>query len=191
MRFMNRRLLLASKSPRRQELLRQHGVDFTVVTAETPEISSAPEPRRVPEINALRKAEQVGKLYPAAVVIGADTVILYRDEIIGKPRDLAEAAAILHKLAGNVHEVITAVAICCAELRLKRQFAVTTRVQFKAVSAAVIDQYLQAVPVLDKAGAYAIQDHGELLIQQIDGDRENVIGLPTGRLLLELNHLNL
>lgn len=179
------KLILASESPRRREILRSAGVDFAVVPAPVEELMTGPDPAKLPEENARRKAAWVFAGHPDCAVIGADTVIMFDREIIGKPRDLDDAFAILSRLSGRHHQVLTGVAVIAPGFQ--KCFTVTSDIVFKPYSQAVIRQYLQNVHVLDKAGAYAIQEHGEMLIERIDGDRNNVVGLPLDAVVKVLN----
>lgn len=180
---VRRALILASASPRRRELLATHGVAFSVEEAAVEEAVSAAEPRKLPEENARLKAEAVAARHPAALVIGADTVVLFRGRIIGKPRDLADAARILRELAGHEHEVVTGVALIGLAAGVRDSFSASTRIRFKPFGEETVRAYLARVPVLDKAGAYALQEHGELLVEAVEGDPDNAIGLPVGELL--------
>ena len=176
-------LILASESPRRRALLAAAGVDFTVEVARVAELSDDTQPHRLPERNAELKAAAVAAKHPRAAVLGADTVILFEDRIIGKPADPDEALTTLLALAGKTHEVVTGVALIRLESPLRRVWSETTRVRFKPFDETVARRYLDLVDVLDKAGAYALQEHGEMLIESVDGDTDNVIGLPTARVV--------
>lgn len=182
-------LILASESPRRRELLGSLGIPFRAESAAVEELETLDDPREVPLRNAERKAAAVAARYPKAVVLGADTVIVAAGRVIGKPRDKADALAILLSLSGAVHEVVTGLALMRAADSLCRSWCETTSVTFKPFGRAEAEHYLSLVPVLDKAGAYAIQDHGEMIVERIDGSLENVIGLPLERLRNELHAL--
>ncbi len=178
-------LILASGSPRRRELLQQMGLAFEVVTSDTPELDATSAPGLAPvEIareNARRKAQAVAQLHPGRVVLGADTVVALGPRLLGKPSSLGEAREFLHALSGQTHEVITGCALIDgnhAEHPAKL-FHDITRVTFHALSDDLITRYLAAVHVLDKAGAYALQQHGDWLVAHVDGSPSNVIGLPT------------
>jgi septum formation protein len=180
-------LILASASPRRLELLRQLGVEFKVMPSDTPELHHDQLTGwEVSEINAYRKARAVAKKFPDALVLGADTVVLLDSRLYGKPKTLEEAYEMLEQLQGRTHEVVTA--ICLLHLREHRQkiFADTTSVTFRPLDAVKIRRYLTRVNPLDKAGAYAIQEEGDLLVEQISGSYTNVMGLPVERLTEEL-----
>jgi septum formation protein len=180
-------LILASASPRRSELLRQMGVPFAVVRAEVPEV--APEhlsPLETAEINAYRKARATAKQHPDSMVLGADTIVCLGAEIFGKPVDAADAERMLVKLQGRTHLVITGV--CLLRLRPYRQklFAVSTSVTFRKLHLGQIRRYLAKIFPLDKAGGYAIQEEGDLIVKGFNGSFSNVVGLPLERLGREL-----
>lgn len=182
-------LILASVSPRRAELLRQLNIPFTVVPSEIPEVyHDQMTAQEVAQVNAYRKARAIAKRNPDAVVLGADTLVYLDTEIFGKPRNLEEAYVMLDRLQGKTHYVVTAV--CLLHLRGHRQrvFADVTGVTFKRMDGTVIRQYLSRVNPLDKAGAYAIQEHGDLIVEHVAGSYTNVVGLPLERLERELSH---
>ena len=172
-------LILASESPRRVELLRQVVPEFGVATSYAHEIHDASmDARRLGETNAQRKAFLVAERYPDYLVLGADTVVWLDGEPLGKPADLTEARAMLGKLSGRVHEVATGVCLIHQNAARTRIFSDATRVKFKELSAAATDEYLSKVHTLDKAGGYAIQEHGDLIIECTEGSWSNVVGLP-------------
>jgi septum formation protein len=178
-------LILASASPRRVELLRQITPDFEVVPSAASEIHNEQLTAwEMAQVNAYRKARAVAKQFPDAVVIGADTLVyLDRDaKLFGKPATRAEAERMLGELQGQIHAVITGV--CLLQLRQHRQcvFAEWTDVRFHALTPAQIRDYLDLMNPLDKAGGYAIQEHGERLVAEISGSYSNVVGLPLERL---------
>jgi len=180
-------LILASSSPRRAELLRQLAFSFKVVHSDLPEIHHGElTAREVSQINAYRKARSVAKKHPDALVLGADTLVYLGTVLFGKPKVLEEGYAMLEQLQGRTHQVVTAV--CLLHLRSHRQriFTETTSVTFKPLDAVTIRRYLTKVNPLDKAGAYAIQEEGELLVDRIFGSYTNVVGLPLERLKVEL-----
>ncbi len=179
-------LILASESPRRQQLLRTLGVPFEIESAAVEEIAALSNPREVPLRNAERKAGAVAARHPEDIVLGADTVIISGDRVIGKPRDDDDALAILLSLSGKTHEVITGLALIRQTPPALRSWIETTLVTFKSFDEATARHYLSLVTVLDKAGAYAIQEHGELIVDSINGSHENVVGLPLLRLKEEL-----
>ena len=180
-----RPIILASASPRRCSLLREAGPVFADIRIMTSHVEEGNDPLE----NAMRKAEAVAVLEPRALVIGADTVIRFEGETIGKPADLEDAKRILAKLSGRTHDVATGVCIRCIEADILVRFEDATHVTFRTLTPEMIDGYVQAVNVLDKAGAYAIQEHGEDIIESIDGSLTNVIGLPVERLKETVEYL--
>lgn len=179
-------LILASASPRRQDLLRRCGVDFTVQSVDIEELTGAGDIALVPEINARNKALAVAAANPGCWVLGADTMIIFENRAIGKPADMVEAFALLKSFSGRTHEVITGMALLNKEEDIAEVWSCKSEVKFKKLSDAVIKEYLECVPVLDKAGAYAIQDHGELIVERFSGEMENIIGMPLKKLQLLL-----
>lgn len=173
-----RTVILASASPRRAALLREAGPEFASMRIMTSHAEEGSDPLE----NARLKAEAVAALEPRALVIGADTVIRFGNETIGKPAGLDDARRILSKLSGRTHDVVTGVCVRCLENDLLVRFEDTTHVTFRTLTPETIDAYIAAVNVLDKAGAYAIQEHGEDIIESVDGSLTNVIGLPVERL---------
>lgn len=173
------RLLLASASPRRRQLLIEAGFEFEVVTPIVDEISAGTFTlREATTWNALRKGLAVARAYPDDVVLAADTLVELDGRVIGKPADSDEAARLLRLLSGRTHVVASSVFI--AQLRGGRSenFTVLSRVVFKKLSDRMIEDYLVRVDPLDKAGAYAAQGKGGAVIARIMGSRSNVIGLP-------------
>ena len=179
------RIILASGSPRRRELLEQMGVKFRVLTAELEEEhGQGRAARAICRRNALAKAFAVAKANPKETVLGADTLVHLGDDLLGKPASMSEARRMLGRLSGQTHQVTTACALVQGERR--RVFSVTTRVRFRELSARQINAYLKAVLVLDKAGAYAVQEKGEWIVEAVHGSLTNVGGLPVERLGQEL-----
>lgn len=176
-------LILASQSPRRRDLLAREGVEFRVETQPTEEISDATlPPQELCARNAAAKAEAVAALFPQETVIGADTLVFIDGKPLGKPLDREDAIRMLLTLQGRTHCVCTAVAIVLPGGE-RRDFSELSYVTFKPLSRRQIESYIALVPVMDKAGAYAMQEHGELIVERVEGDRDNVIGLPVTRLL--------
>src|SRR3954462_7311829 len=182
-------LILASTSPRRSELLRELNLEFQVLPGRVDEIH--PEhltPHEICQINAYRKARAVAKKHPDSLVLGADTLVALGSEIFGKPRDHTEAHQMLSKLQGRTHQVITGV--CLIHLRSRRQklFSESTTVTFRTLHSEQIRRYLSKIVPLDKAGAYAIQEEGDMIVKQVNGSYSNVVGLPLERLRSELEN---
>jgi len=180
-------LVLASASPRRQELLRNTGIPFTVYPANIPELPLAEEsPRACAERLAREKARAVLRQQPGKLVLGADTIVVVDDEILGKPRDEADAMRMLRLLSGRTHQVITGVCLVGAlrteNQKLEAGFEDTrsesTLVSMATLSAEDIHSYIASGEPMDKAGAYAIQGTASRWIPRIEGDYFNVVGLP-------------
>ena len=187
-------IILASESPRRRELLGQLGIPFEIRSAQVEELEQAEDACSVsllPQMNACLKAQAVSRLYPEAVVLGADTAIVFENQLIGKPRDLDDARRILALFSGRTHQVITGIALMRAgEKSFCRQWSEISEVSFKTLTPAVIDEYIRRVHVLDKAGAYAIQECGDMIISGFTGELNNIIGLPLCRLAEELRKVD-
>ena len=173
------RLILASASPRRRELLGQLGVPFEVVVADVTEHEDAStDPRVMVAHNAALKAEWVSARHPNALVLGADTTVFIEGVALNKPGDGAEARAMLRRLSGRTHTVFTGLALRRASDGLRIDEGVASDVTFKALDETVIEDYLARVHTLDKAGGYAIQEHRELQGAEYRGSLTNIIGLP-------------
>lgn len=180
-------LILASGSPRRAELLQHAGYEFEVVRAEVPEVEwDQLTPVELCQLNAHRKARTVAKHHPDAVVLGADTLVFLDREILAKPASLADAARMLRRLSGRTHQVVTGVSVMHLRAHRESLFAVTTDVRFRRLDDRQIEWYLRVVNPLDKAGAYAIQERGEWIIEEVMGSLTNVVGLPLERVETEL-----
>ena len=176
-------LVLASASPRRQELLRNAGISFTVQPADVYETPLPGElPRECAERLARDKALAVWRLRPQDVVLGADTIVVVDEAILGKPIDPADAARMLRQLSGRVHRVITGVCVVEAagtgENRELRTASEATLVTMNDLSDDEIRDYVATGEPMDKAGAYAIQGMASRWIPRIEGDYSNVVGLP-------------
>ncbi|HHV94687.1 MAG TPA: septum formation inhibitor Maf [Firmicutes bacterium] len=177
------KLILASHSPRRQELLRSLGVDFTVIPAEVDESAIQEEdPEALAEALAYVKARWVADRVLDAVVVAADTIVLLDSgEVLGKPRGNEEAVEMLSRLSGRGHWVVTGVAVIDSGTGNTKVFHETTRVFFRALSRQEIERYVATGEPLDKAGAYGIQGKGALLVERIEGCYFNVVGFPLAR----------
>lgn len=172
------KLILASGSPRRRELLAGLGWDFEVIPSKIDEKTKAGEPpAALVKRLADEKASDVASRCSGNWVLGADTVVAVDDKILGKPRSVEEAAAMIEELSGRTHSVFTGVALLAPDgRRLVR--AEETRVTFRRLSKEDIDAYIALGESMDKAGGYAVQERGTLLAERIDGCYFNVVGLP-------------
>jgi len=185
-------IILASASPRRERLLRELGLRFLVVCPDgIEELAGGAAPDVVAMQNAQRKARAIAGRHPHSIVIGADTIVVLDGQIFGKPRDRDDARRMLSQLAGHRHEVITGVCLVHRSLDTELVFADTTRVWMRSLEPAQIAEYHGKIDPLDKAGAYAIQEHGEGIVERIEGSYNNVMGLPTERLQATLERLGM
>jgi septum formation protein len=178
-----KKIILASSSPRRKELLTKLGLAFEIESSNEEE-TLIPElpPHELARQISLKKAQAVAHKHKRALIIAADTFGVLRGEIIGKPRTPAEARKILRALSGKTHSVITGFTIMDAETGKTATQSVETKVHFRKLTPAEIDAYIKTGEPLDKAGAYAIQGLGALIVEWIKGDFYNVIGLPLSAL---------
>jgi septum formation protein len=168
-------------------LLRQLDVQFTVSASDIAELHHEYlTGLEVSQINAYRKARSVAKKHPDQLVLAADTLVYLDTQLFGKPADLEEAYQMLERLQGQTHEVITAMCLMHARERRYKVCAEATAVTFRSLDASAIRKYLNHVNPLDKAGAYAIQEHGDSIVERISGSYTNVVGLPLERLKTEL-----
>jgi len=180
-------LILASASPRRAELLKRLKLKFQVVPGDATEVYDEHlSPRELCQLNAHRKARSVAKKIPDALVLGADTLVFLEREIFGKPRDVPGAHRMLRQLQGRTHQVVTGVSLMHLRAHRERIFAVSTDVTFHPLTDGQISDYLSKMNPLDKAGAYAIQEHGDKIVAEISGSYSNVVGLPVEQLQAEL-----
>lgn len=197
-------IILASKSPRRRQILEQSHLSFSIMVSDLDETAVALEVHRDYEAEgsffiaerlctelAKRKAKKIHHAHPKSLVIGADTVVVTADQIFGQPGSISEAREMLLQLSGKTHLVYTGVAIESA--KGSSLFCEKTRVTFcplDQVQLDFIELYLQTGSPMDKAGAYGIQDLGATLIERIDGDYYNVMGLPLARVCRELRRMD-
>jgi septum formation protein len=176
-------IILASASPRRKELLQRIGLKFKVDPSNYEEnISSELEPHELAKSLSLEKAKLVAEKHMNALVIAADTFIVFEGKILGKPRTETEAKEMLEIISGRQHSVITGFTIIDAASNKALSKAVETKVYIRKLSSNEIDAYVESKEPLDKAGAYAIQGLGSVIVEKIEGDYFNVIGLPLSAL---------
>ncbi|MDO4294128.1 MAG: Maf family protein [Eubacteriales bacterium] len=189
-----KKIILASASPRRQELLRQIGLEFSVLPSQKEEKSGALDVATLVEELSAHKAFDVREKAgvgadPETLVIGADTVVCREGEVLGKPRDREDARRMLSLLQGRSHQVYTGVTLCRGEESFS--FSVCTQVEFYPMSREEIEDYIATGEPMDKAGAYGIQGRGAAFVKGITGDYNNVVGLPVARLYQELSRRGL
>lgn len=208
-----RKLILASASPRRKELLEQIGAVFEIIPAKGEEIITKEVPKEVVQELALQKAREVanglmvregiasGKKDELSgshgedevIVLGADTVVVHEGKILGKPKDREDAIRMLTSLSGNTHSVYTGVAIICKDKEKEQvlNFYEETKVTMYPMSAAEIEAYVNSGEPMDKAGAYGIQGKCAIHIEKILGDYNNVVGLPVARIYQEMSRIGI
>lgn len=171
-------MILASKSPRRAKILSALGFSFTVEPTEAEEVCIPRAPKRTVLVNAARKLKACREKHPDEEIIAADTIVWYAGKIYGKPRDLDEAKEFLRELSGNVHSVFTALAHCRPGGKLHAE-TVESKVRFRTLPESEIEKYVNKVHPTDRAGAYDIDESGDLIVESYTGSYENIMGLPT------------
>lgn len=187
-----KQMILASTSPRRKELMALLPVDFKIRTKEIEEhIDALLTPQENVCALATQKAEAVALEYADQVVIGCDTVVAYDGQILGKPKDQEDAKRMIKLLSGNVHEVYTGVSLICHNQNIAYSFYETSKVYMKAISDKECEWYVATGEPMDKAGSYAVQGHGGLFVERIEGDYFNIVGLPVHKLYNALKALNM
>lgn len=176
--------ILASQSPRRRELLSRMVPEFEVITDDSDEVLIPDEiPERTVQRLAEEKARNVAeKAKTDALILAADTVVVLHNQILGKPKDEADAFRMLSALSGNSHQVFTGIAVLDTKTGRCETAAEMTKVTFRTLTDKEIRRYIESKEPMDKAGAYGIQDKGALLVEGIEGDYFNVVGLPLCRL---------
>ncbi|KGG81183.1 septum formation inhibitor Maf [Caloranaerobacter azorensis H53214] len=181
---MQKRIILASGSPRRKELLSKFNINFDIVQSDIPEIiNDFDEPKQTAMSLAFQKANDVSlKITNGEIVIAADTIVVFEDKILGKPSSEEEAFEMLSKLSGKIHSVITGFAIIEVGTYNKIIDYAETIVKFKGLTSDRIKRYIRTGEYLDKAGAYAIQGYGSIFVEWIKGSYWNVVGLPISKL---------
>ena len=184
--------MLASSSPRRSQLLADAGFDFEIIK---PRVAERADPhltaRELTTWNAIRKGLAIARAHPDRVVLAADTVVAFGNEIIGKPSDFDDAVEILRRLSGQLHQVYSSVFVGCLGSSKVDLGCEVSDVQFRRLSDDQIQQYLRKIDPLDKAGAYAAQGHGCKIISRINGSYSNVVGLPMERTVAALEQFGI
>jgi len=170
--------ILASGSSRRRDLLKQDGWQFRIVVSDVEEHENGVPPKQLVTLNAQLKAKAVAELHPNALVLGSDTTVALGDTILNKPANLDEAREMLRKLSGQTHQVHTAFVIIHKSGGVEEFQIISNKVRFKPLAESTINTYLGRVHTLDKAGGYAIQERGDLIIDTYEDPLSNIIGLP-------------
>jgi septum formation protein len=179
-----KRLILASGSPRRKELLERIGLEFEVIPSGAEEVITKQNPSEVVEELSLQKASDIAAQIPEGIILGADTVVCQDGQIMGKPKDRRDAGEMLQKLQGRSHQVFTGVTVLVktSEELCQHTFSCETKVHVYPMTDQEIEKYLDTGEPMDKAGAYGIQGRFSAWVESIEGDYNNVVGLPVSAL---------
>ncbi|MGL6065038.1 MAG: Maf family protein [Fusobacteriaceae bacterium] len=184
-------MILASKSPRRREILENAGFDVTVDYISIDEISDKVDILEKIKDIAKKKAEIMLSKYPDRTIISADTIVELNSEILGKPKDEKEAVLMLKKLSGKTHRVITGYCVLNKEKKIKILNCSISLVTFKTLTEETIEWYIEKKESLDKAGAYGIQGKGAILIEKIEGDFYSIMGFPLSQYVEDLKEIGI
>lgn len=179
-------MILASKSPRRKEILENTGIEVIVAVPDIEEVSSKEGVAEKIKDIALKKCKKIAEIYSENYVTAADTVVVYGEEILGKPANEQEAREMLMKLSGKEHSVITAFAFINKAEKLEISVSDVTTVKFREITEEELDWYIESGELFDKAGAYGIQGKGAVFVERIDGDFFNVMGFPIQKFITEI-----
>tara|TARA_B100001559_G_scaffold232740_1_gene196035 strand:- start:64 stop:639 length:576 start_codon:yes stop_codon:yes gene_type:complete len=175
-------IILASKSPRRIEILKMIGLDFDITPSKLDEkIKIDLTGKPFAEYWSKEKAKLISNQYPNRIVIGADTIVVFKNQTLGKPKDDNDSKNMLEMLSGNMHHVITGVTLICKNKKISKTFSESTKVFVKKIPSDQIDFYINNYNTSDKAGSYGIQEWFSIWIEKIDGCFYNVMGLPISR----------
>ncbi len=189
---MPRQIILASKSPRRKRLLEQIGVKFTVHESSYEEdMRAKDDPYELAKFLALKKAQDVGRHYPDAIVIGADTFTVYQGKFVGKPKDAADAKSILQDFSGSSHEVVTGFAVFDTKTGEIVNGYGKAESFFRELTTEEIDAYIATGEPFGMAGAYGFMDKGAVLMAGVKGDFYSIIGLPIAQVYLALKKMGI
>ena len=183
-------IILASKSPRRIEILKMIGLDFDIIPSKLDEkIKIDLKRKSFAEYWSKEKAKLISNQYPDRLVIGADTIVICEDKILGKPKDKNDSKNMLKMLSGNIHEVITGVTLICKNKQISNTFSESTKVVVRNIPSDQIKFYINNYNTTDKAGSYGIQEWFSIWIKKIDGCYFNVVGLPISRFYKEYSEI--
>jgi len=187
------KLILASQSPRRKQILSRLNIPFGVIVSDVDEsiFTSDGNPTDYAQELASIKCDDISKKYTDYLVVGADTIVILNDKIMGKPDDKQDAISMLKILSGNTHRVITAVSIQCTQNNINHTFYQQTGVTFRQIPSAYISTYVDSESPYDKAGSYGIQDWSAIFVEKINGCYDNVVGFPLSRFVLELEEISI
>jgi len=184
------KIILASKSPRRIKILKMIGLDFDIAPSKLDEkIKINLAGKSFTEYWSKEKAKLISNQYPERLVIGADTIVIFDNQILGKPKDKIHSKNMLKMLSGNMHQVITGVTLICKNKKLSKTFSESTKVYVKKIPSDQIDFYIKNYNTSDKAGSYGIQEWFSIWIDKINGCYYNVMGLPISRFHSEYSEI--
>ena len=185
-----KKIILASKSPRRIEILKMIGLDFDIAPSKLDEkVKINLKGKSFAEYWSKEKAKLVSNKCPDSLIIGADTVVIFNGQILGKPEDKDGSKNMLKMLSGNIHEVITGVTLICKNKQISKTFSESTRVVVRKIPSYQIDFYVENYKTTDKAGSYGIQEWFSIWIKKIDGCYYNVMGLPISKFYKEYSEI--
>jgi septum formation protein len=183
----NKRLILASASPRRREMLEKLGLDFEVKVADVEEVVQSGElPEEFVQRAAVEKASDIAGNHLNAWILGADTIVVHKGDILGKPKDAGDALRLLMRLSGQMHTVLTGFCLKQEQENISVSRVIGTEVYFSDFTEAMAAAYVATGEPLDKAGAYGIQGNGGVLVEKINGSYSNVVGLPLAETIEEM-----
>ena len=187
------KLILASQSPRRRQILSRLNIPFKVIISDVDEYTypSDESPKSYAQKLASIKCENVSKKYTDYLVVGSDTIVILNDKVMGKPQNKKDAIHKLKLLSGNTHQVITAVSIQCTKRNINHTFHEQTAVSFRKIPSAYISTYVDSESPYDKAGSYGIQDWSAIFVEKINGCYDNVVGFPLSRFVIELEKIGI
>ncbi|MEA2065439.1 MAG: Maf family protein [Patescibacteria group bacterium] len=189
---MSKKIILASKSFRRKQLLKQMGLRFKIRESKYKEdMQACSNPYELAKFLALKKAEKVASYYDDAIIIGADTFIIYKNKFIGKPKNREDAKKMLEKFSGNEHKVVSGFAVIDIKNKIIINDFGEAKIKFKNLSDNEIEDYLNINEFLDKAGGYGLQDRATVLIESINGDFYSIVGLPINKLYCALKNIGI
>ena len=187
------KLILASQSPRRKEILSRLNIPFEVIVSDVDEsmFTRDGSPSDYAQELASIKCSNISEKYSDYVVIGADTIVIINDKIMGKPNSKQDAINTLRTLSGNTHRVITAISIQCRKNNINHTFYEQTAVTFRQIPSEYISIYVDSESPYDKAGSYGIQDWSAIFVEKINGCYDNVVGFPLSRFVFELEKIDI
>ena len=185
-----KKIILASKSPRRTEILKMIGLDFDIAPSKLDEkIIINLKGEQFAEYWSKEKAKLISSQYPESLVIGADTIVIFDNQILGKPKDKNDSKNMLQMLSGNMHQVITGVTLICKNKQISKTFSESTKVFVRKIPNDEIDFYINNYNTFDKAGSYGIQEWFSIWIEKINGCYYNVMGLPISKFHKEYSEI--